>query len=142
MQEMRAWGGQAAAKAVAENHSHRPSLRCECTHPTRSGNPRAHLQPSRVQFPWLVSHYPDCSNSGRGSLILEQVFVTPVRGQLGRLYWGPGDAGTTAVGAERLGSSLNKEKWAFRVQEQGGEGVSGWKITKRKDQGSGRFWLN
>ena len=30
--------------------------------------------------------------------------------QLGRLYWGAVDVQTTEVGAERLGSSLNKEK--------------------------------
>ena len=41
---------------------------------------------------------------------MEQVLMTRVKEQLGRLYRGSGDGGTAAVGAERLGSSLNKEK--------------------------------
>ena len=74
------------------------------------------------------------TNNGSGSLIMEQGFMSLMKEQLGRLYWGAVDVQTTEVGAERLGSSLNKEKW--------GEGASGWKITKRKDEGSGRFWLS
>ena len=50
------------------------------------------------------------TNHGSGSLRMEQVLMTRVKEQLGRLYRGSGDGGTAAVGAERLGSSLNKEK--------------------------------
>ena len=45
------------------------------------------------------------TNNGSGSPRMEQVLMTRVKEQLGRLY-----RGSAAVGAERLGSSLNKEK--------------------------------
>jgi hypothetical protein len=54
--------------------------------------------------------------------------------------------GTTATGScrqtiEKLGSILNSAGMR-RNGSQGVEGVNGWKMTKRKHQGSGEFWLN
>lgn len=32
-------------------------------------------------------------------------------------------------------------KWEFIAKEEGGGGVRGWKVAKRKQQGSGALWL-
>lgn len=46
------------------------------------------------------------ANNGSGPLRTEQVLMTHVREQLGRLYRGSGDVGTAAVGAERYWAHL------------------------------------